>query len=248
MADTLTERHSDLNTLYSGVFPWNWSFGHEFADRAKQLKAKMVIDLCAGTGHLGITVAESVGARKAVLIETNPTACKMAQEIWRDHESVETLVIKADVLRLPVANFRQALVVSNPPHAPLPDSFRSWRNVYGGKNGLLFVRAIFRQLLKREGSVPFLVSTYLLSQKVEISREDFLGTLNMDDPGVKNIYHFQEPIWKWRGVEEKNNPACSERVFDWYLNYCQEKEKEPFLKFLKNHPYTHHILIEGESK
>ncbi|NVL89909.1 MAG: class I SAM-dependent methyltransferase [Desulfobacterales bacterium] len=247
MADTFIDIHSSVHTIRSGVFPWNVSFGHEFVDRTKGSKANTVIDLCAGTGHLGITVAEAIGAKKVILIESDPITCKIAKDIWRNYEAEGILVINADILRPPLAYSAQSLVVSNPPHAPLPNSFRSWRNVYGGEDGLLFVRAIFHWLLNCEGPTLFFVSTYLVSQKVEVSKKDILEALNMEDPGVKNIYHFQEPMWRWRNVEE-NNPGCSERVFAWYLDYCQHKEKERFLKFKKNHPYTHHILIEGERK
>jgi len=235
-----------IDKFTNGVFPWNEQLGYEFKKRVKNIKGKTVVDLCSGTGNLGVEVANTIGAKRVVLYEINHASCQEALRIWKNLDDLEIHVIEADILSTPpFLDYPGVVVVSNPPHAPLPDSFSDWRNAYGGKDGLMFVRAIFDCLLKCQQDVPFLIATYFLSKEISLTISDVLKGLDKNDPGIKNIYHFNKPTWNWIGIDEKDNPSRSENVLSWYLDYCNEDEKMSFLKYLKEHPYIHHILIEG---
>jgi hypothetical protein len=229
----------------SGVFPWNEHLGVEITKRTKYFKADTVLDLCAGSGYLGMTVARKTGARKVILLEIDPVSCQMAKILWMSDSQRTIYIIQGDVRKLDPAPFYDGLIVSNPPCAPLPGSFYTWRNIYGGRDGLLYVRAIIKWLLQCQNTVPFFVSTYFLSPMKEISYRDLSAVIGADDGIIKNIYHFQKPAWNWIGIDDKKNPGFSEEIFAWYFDYCKESEKETFQKYLRENPYAHHILIEG---
>ena len=240
------EIHSNLGALRSGVFPWNEEIGAEFAQRTKYLTVDTVFDLCAGSGHLGMTVGEIGGAKRVYLVEVDPASCLMAKSIWRNNNERKVYVIQKDIRSLPPFPLYNGLIVSNPPCAALPDSFRTWRNVYGGRDGLLYVRVIFKWLMQCQNSSLFFVSAYFLSEMKEISIEGLSSTIGADGI-IKNIYYFRKPAWNWIGVGDTKNPGFSEEVFSWHLNYCENNEKASFLSFLRKKPYTHHILIEGHT-
>jgi methylase of polypeptide subunit release factors len=235
----------EIEKFTYGIFPWNEYLGREFTERAKKYKADTVMDLFAGTGHLGVEVANKINASRVILIEINPASCHKAMSLWKNYNRKKVYVVQADILRNPPSPHFNGVVVSNPPHAPLPDSFSTWQNAYGGDDGLLFVRAMFEWLLKCKRRVSFLIAGYFLTNKIDITIEDVIKKIDRGDPGVESIYHFKEPSWKWIGIKENTNPALSEKVFSWYLDYCQEYEKVNFLSLLRNNPYVHHILIEG---
>lgn len=235
----------EIEKFTSGIFPWNECFGREFSERARKFKSHTVMDLCAGTGHLGIEVANKIGASRVILIEINPVSCHKAMSIWKNYNGKKVYVVQADILRNPLSPYFNGVMICNPPHAPLPDSFLPWQNAYGGDDGLLFVRAIFDWLLKCKKRVSFLIAAYFLGNKIDITIEDVIKTIDIGNPGVESIYHFKEPTWRWIGIKEKDNPAPSEKVFSWYLDYCQENEKVSFTNFLRNNLCVHHILIEG---
>ena len=239
--------NSNLDVLRFGVFPWDEQIGAEIAERTKYFVSDKVLDLCAGTGYLGVTVAKTVGAKKVILVEIDAVSCQMAWTLWKSDCHRAVCVIQGDIRNLDFFPLYDGLVVSNPPCAPLPDSFRTWRNVYGGKDGLLYVRAIIKWLLQFQSAVPFFISTYFLSPREEISIKDLSSVIGIDDMIKKNIYHFQRPAWNWIGIADQKNPGYSEEIFRWYSDYCEDREKDAFLKYLKEKPYAHHILIEGIS-
>lgn len=240
----------NLSALRGGVFPWNKELGTEFVERTKYYHEYEVLDLCAGTGHLGMTVAETIRARKVIFVEVDPASCSLIRSIWKTVERGKVRpfhVVQKDVRTLAPLPFQNGLVVANPPHAPLPDSFRGWRNVYGGKDGLLFVREILKWLLRCPSRVLFFVATYFLSQKKEMSIADLSEALGVESEIITNIYHFRKPAWNWIGIDGTKNPSCSENVLAWYQSYCDVNERKIFHDLLRNKPYTHHILVEGET-
>jgi len=238
--------NNNLSALQSGVFPWNETIGDEFVEKTSNIKADTVVDLCAGSGHLGMTIAEVVRAKKVFLIDIDHISCQTAKALWRSDNFRQVSIYQTDIGNLTPMFLNHGLVVSNPPCAPLPGSLHLWRNVYGGRDGLLYVRKIFKWLSQCQGHIHFFIATYLLSQRKELSIVNIQRELGTVGITLKNIYHFRKPAWNWIGICEKNNPGRSEEIFNWYIEYCQNNEKDTFKHFLKERPCTHNVLLEGK--
>lgn len=138
-------------------------------EAARVKKNARVLDLCCGSGCIGIALAHEVKDAKVLGADISDEALQLARENAR-HNGVQEryLAFRADV-RLPAAaNFGQFdLIVSNPPYisaaemASLDRSVRCYEPrlaLYGGEDGLDFYRAIcsgWRERLTKGGIILF---------------------------------------------------------------------------------------------
>ena len=126
-----------------------------------------VLDLCTGSGCIGIAIAANVPDCRVVLVDNSPPALKLcranAMRLVRN-----TTTIDADAMAPPPKLLGMLdVMVSNPPYIPtadlitLDDSVRFYEPVHaldGGEDGFDFFRAItanWRAVLKPGGHMLF---------------------------------------------------------------------------------------------
>ena len=128
-----------------------------------------VLDLCCGSGAIGLAVASRVKDAKVTLADLSPEALTVAKEnVTLNKLSGRVRCISADALK-PASAFlgKFDLIVSNPPYISgedmltLADSVKNYEPhmaLYGGEDGLDFYRSIaknFAPALKPGGYLAF---------------------------------------------------------------------------------------------
>lgn len=133
---------------------------------AEEMKGNLrVLDLCAGTGCVGLAIANELKNVRAVLVEESDGALELCKRNIRHNKLTGRVVhVKGDALQPPSpALGRFDLLVSNPPYIPSGEIASLDRSVWayeprmaldGGHDGLDFYRAIgtlWRAALKPGG-------------------------------------------------------------------------------------------------
>lgn len=138
--------------------------------RAMQLPANpRILDLCAGTGCIGLAVAQKVKDARVTMGEISPEAIRVAKKNIQDnHLSGRCSIMQLDVRQAPPKFLgKYDMIVSNPPYITAKDmeqlqpSVRNYEPhlaLHGGEDGLDFYRAIvenFTPILKSGGYICF---------------------------------------------------------------------------------------------
>ena len=132
-------------------------------------KSPRILDLCTGSGCVGLAVASRVPDARVTLGDISKEALAIARNnIQRNHFSGRVAAMQIDALKEPAAFLGKFdLIVSNPPYITtqeiqeLPRSvadFEPHLALHGGDDGLLFYRAIaknFKNALKPGGFLCF---------------------------------------------------------------------------------------------
>jgi len=139
-------------------------------DKARSLGREVrVLDLCTGSGCIGIAIAATVPAAKVTLADISPAALAVARKNVELHRLTDRVCcLRADALSAPPAFAdRFDIIVSNPPYIDAKDmqeleisvrEFEPHLALYGGTDGLDFYRAIaenYRHCLKSGGWLCF---------------------------------------------------------------------------------------------
>lgn len=128
-----------------------------------------ILDLCTGSGCIGLAVASRVKDARVTLADVSKDALAVAKKnIVRNQLSARVSCIQADALQKPSAFLGKFdLIVSNPPYITakemeeLPNSvstFEPHLALFGGEDGLDFYRAIaknYAEALKPGGYLCF---------------------------------------------------------------------------------------------
>ena len=128
-----------------------------------------ILDLCTGSGCIGLAIASRVKDAKVTLGDISPEAIKIAKKnIAQLKLTGRVSCVRTDALRVPSAFLGMFdMIVSNPPYVTtqemgeLPESVREYEPhlaLHGGDDGLNFYRAIaknYRQILKPGGFLCF---------------------------------------------------------------------------------------------
>ena len=122
-------------------------------DRARQRVSPRILDLCCGSGCIGIAAAHEVEDARVTAVDNSDGALRVTRENAR-RLGVQNRVIalKADVTNEPPRSMGQYdLLVSNPPYITRAEmleldksvsAFEPHEALYGGEDGLDFYRAI----------------------------------------------------------------------------------------------------------
>lgn len=118
----------------------------------------LVVDLCAGSGALGLALANEAPTARVVLVEHDPAALRYLRANARARQAAgdpPVRVVDADVATdplLPELAGTVDLVLTNPPYVPagtpLPPDVAGAdpdRALYGGADGLAVIRPLIRQ-------------------------------------------------------------------------------------------------------
>ena len=128
-----------------------------------------VLDLCTGSGCIGLAVAKNVADARVTLADISRPALAVAREnIALQKLNGRVVCLEADALSAPRAFLGKFdIIVSNPPYITggemkeLPksvDAFEPHLALYGGEDGLTFYRSIaknYRSALKNGGCLCF---------------------------------------------------------------------------------------------
>jgi len=128
-----------------------------------------LLDLCAGSGCIGLAVAANVPSCRIVMIDSSPQALAVCrQNMLKTNLSRHITALDADILIKPPAILGEFdMIVCNPPYIPTNDidtldsSVKDYEPVTaldGGEDGLDYFHAIsenWRNLLKRGGHLAF---------------------------------------------------------------------------------------------
>lgn len=133
----------------------------------KNTVSPVVLDLCSGSGCIGITIAREIKNSSVFCVEISEDALHYLNKNAKNDENVR--IVKADVLDFPPASLRDIkadLIISNPPYiksgeiASLQAEVRQEPPLAldGGADGLDFYRSIISEwspLLKSGGLLLF---------------------------------------------------------------------------------------------
>lgn len=128
-----------------------------------------VLDLCTGSGCIGLAIAKNVPNARVTLADISPAALTVAKEnISLQKLSGRVACTTADALKAPPAFLgKYDIIVSNPPYitteemTELPKSVEAFEPhlaLHGGDDGLIFYRSIaenYRSALKDRGLLCF---------------------------------------------------------------------------------------------
>lgn len=140
--DVLVPRSPLAELVEDGFAPW---FDPEGVGR--------VLDLCAGSGCIGIAAAAYLPDAQVDLVDVSPGALAVAAANVARHDLADRVRVVESDLFAALAGQRYDLIVSNPPYvaaeelAALPAEYRAEPSLglAGGDDGLDLVREILRQ-------------------------------------------------------------------------------------------------------
>jgi len=164
-----------------------------------------VLDLCAGSGCIGLAVAANVPECRVVLADVSEAAVRVCkQNVRRCNLNARVTALLADALQAPPSALWDFDVIAcNPPYIPTGDiagldvsvrEYEPWSALDGGADGLDFYRAIagkWGPALRLGGTLLFEVG---MGQAPDV--ELILGT-----NGYENVQTFQDTAGIWRVVE-----------------------------------------------
>ena len=168
-----------------------------------------VLDLCAGSGCVGLAVAANAPNCRVVLADISEGALRICkQNVSRNNLNARVTCVQADALAAPAASLWDFDVIAcNPPYIPhkeLPDldvsvkDYEPWGALDGGLDGLDFYRAIsanWGTALRLGGSLIFEVGMGQAPAVEQIMAQN----------GFENIVTHQDPRGVWRVVEGMAN-------------------------------------------
>ena len=164
-----------------------------------------VLDLCAGSGCIGLAIASKTPAARVLLAEYDEEAIKICrQNIRRNSLGGRVSVVRADAREKPSRQLGECdLIVSNPPYIPTGDiasldvSVRDYEPhlaLDGGADGLDFYRAIcekWREALRPYGKLLFEVGIGQADTVLRMMRTNGFGDVQIipDLNGIPRVVY-----------------------------------------------------------
>ncbi|QNL43688.1 peptide chain release factor N(5)-glutamine methyltransferase [Oscillibacter hominis] len=163
-----------------------------------------VLDLCAGSGCVGLAVAAHTPQAHVVLAELSEEALKVCrQNIRRCGLSGRVVSVRADAASKPVSMGEFRCIVCNPPYIPTADldtldvSVRDYEPrmaLDGGPDGYRFYRLIselWRQALAPGGRLYFEVGVGQADEVLRIMRSQGFGDIQIvrDTAGIPRVVY-----------------------------------------------------------
>lgn len=120
---------------------------------AENKKAPLVLDLCSGSGAIGITLALEIENSTVYMLEKYDEALEFSTQNVSNNKAVNAKVIKGDVLKGDLSDKKFDLIVSNPPYVSAVDmkklqqevTFEPESALCPGEDELLFYKEIAKR-------------------------------------------------------------------------------------------------------
>ena len=168
-----------------------------------------VLDLCAGSGCVGLAVAANAPDCRVVLADLSEGALRICkQNVRRNQLNARVTCVQADAMTAPAsALWDFAVIACNPPYIPHGDlanldvsvrDYEPWGALDGGEDGLDFYRAVSARwgtALRLGGTLIFEVG---IGQAPDVEQI-------MAQNGFENIVTHQDTRGIWRVVEGTAN-------------------------------------------
>lgn len=156
-------------------------------ENTKSKENPRVLDLCAGTGCIGITIKGEVPDADVTLVEKYDEALNFAYKNAL-HNNSDIKITKGDVLKTEGADGLYDLIVSNPPYINDEDmkslqpevTFEPASALVGGEDGLLFYRHIAKEYKN------FLAPNGVLAFEVGINQAESVADI-LNQNGFTNV-------------------------------------------------------------
>ena len=150
-------------------------------DYLKDKKEPKILDLCAGSGCIGITLAKEKEDSTCIMIEKYPEAMRYAERNIARNKAENARVIAGDIFEGTASGEKYDLIVSNPPYIAengaeevSPETkYEPETALFGGTDGLEFYRVItenYKGSLKQNGMLCFEVGIGQANNVKEILR------------------------------------------------------------------------------
>lgn len=177
----------------------------------RDLPQARVLDLCTGSGCVGLALAYNCPNAQVVLADWSEEALEVArQNVLRNQLSDQVSLVRANALEAPERELGDFdLILCNPPYIPkrvveeeLDPSVRDYEPhmaLDGGEDGLDFYRAItlhWKWALRPEGKLAF---------EIGYDQAPAVQKL-MEDRGFVQVHSFRDPGNHWRVVEGNLEP------------------------------------------
>ncbi len=159
-----------------------------------------ILDLCSGSGCIGISLACDFPESAVVLLEKYPEAMRYIEENIKLNGAYNALPFSGDVLNADASEQKYDLIVSNPPYIPpnemgivSPETkFEPETALLGGEDGLDFYRAIinnYKNSLKSGGMIAFEVGINEYERVSDLLKDaDFTNiTVTKDLNGIERV-------------------------------------------------------------
>lgn len=120
-------------------------------DKIKEIKNPTVFDLCAGSGCIGLTIAQHRKDATVYLLEKEDGALKYLKLNKEKYNLDNAFIIQGDIFKIDLSEFPQAdVILSNPPYIPASEIKVLQKEVHfepvtaldGGADGLDFYRCL----------------------------------------------------------------------------------------------------------
>lgn len=175
----------------------------------KDMENPRVLDLCTGSGCIGISIAKNVENARLVMADKSAAALKVArQNTIINKVSARCMCVEADALAAPGPMMsRFDLIISNPPYIPAGDiagldasvrEFEPMMALDGGDDGLIFYRSICENWKKALNPGGWLVFECGIGQSDDIRA---IG----ETAGLEWVASVKDTIDVERAVIFKNN-------------------------------------------
>ncbi len=156
-------------------------------DSIKDKPSARVLDLCAGTGCIGITIKGECPDTDVTLVEKYDEALAFTIKN-ANHNNLDVNIVKGDVLKTEGADGLYDLIVSNPPYITDADmrvlqpevKYEPETALAGGEDGLCFYNHIIKEYKKH------IASGGVLALEVGINQAQAVANI-MKDNGFTNI-------------------------------------------------------------
>lgn len=157
----------------------------KFLDGKKNAK---VLDLCSGSGCVGIAVAKQIPDADVVLLEKYGEAMGYLEKNITLNKAENVTAVKGDIFDGDCNDGEYDIIVSNPPYIPADEMdtvspetrFEPENALFGGEDGMMFYRAItanYKMSLKKGGMLAF---------EVGMGERDSVEKI-MSENGFRNI-------------------------------------------------------------
>ena len=161
-----------------------------------------VLDLCAGSGCIGITLAKEVADSSVVMAEKYDEALRYAIKNTEYNKAENAVALKGDAFEGTFSEGSFDLVVSNPPYIPEEERRLMYVAVTRAKEKLFLVNSRMRTLFGKEQSNPasrFIseIEDELLdkaykekeNEKPKVNKDELFHKENMDYVVGDFVYH-----------------------------------------------------------
>ena len=149
-----------------------------------------ILDLCTGSGCIGITLAKELPTSNVKMLEKYEEAFKYAKQNITLNAAENATLVKGDIFESDCAEEGFDLIVSNPPYIPQNEmneispetKLEPETALLGGEDGLDFYKAIiknYKKSLNKDGVIAFEVGINQSGKVADLLKENGFKDINI---------------------------------------------------------------------